>query len=137
MAEEARGTSPLELIQGIWRRRKWLAIFAFAVPFAATVSLITFLPNIYRSTVTVMVDRQQVPEAFVRPTVTSALETRLQTVRQEILSRPRLESLISRFKLYPELRDRATTAAMVDRMRRDIDLRPSEQREGGGQSATV
>ncbi len=26
---------------------------------------------------------------------------------------------------------------MVDRMRRDIDLRPSDQREGGGQSATL
>jgi len=31
------------------------------------------LPSLYRSTATVLVERQQVPEAFVRPTVTSAL----------------------------------------------------------------
>jgi polysaccharide chain length determinant protein (PEP-CTERM system associated) len=132
MPEEVRGASVLELVQGMWSRRKWLAIVAFAVPFAAALSLVTFLPNIYRSTVTVMVDRQQVPEAFVRPTVTSALETRLQTVRQELLSRSRLEGLIDRFGLYPDLRTRAPMEVLVDRMRRDIELKPADQKDQPG-----
>ena len=50
-------------------------------------------PDLYRSTATVLVERQQVPEAFVRPTVTSELETRLNTISQEILSRSRLEGV--------------------------------------------
>ncbi len=62
----------LELIRAVWSRRKWLAILVFAVPFAAT-GVILSLPSLYRSTATVLVERQQVPEAFVRPTVTSAL----------------------------------------------------------------
>jgi succinoglycan biosynthesis transport protein ExoP len=130
MAEEGRGPSAVEMLQGMWSRRKWLAIVAFAIPFAAIVSLVTFLPNIYRSTVTVMVDRQQVPEAFVRPTVTSTLETRLQTVKQEILSRPRLEALITRFGLYPDLRAEGAAGAAVGQMRNDIDLKPADQKEG-------
>jgi len=61
-----------------------------------------------------------VPEAFVRATVTSELEIRLHTISQEILSRSRLESLISRMGLYSDLRGKAEEA--VDRMRRDIRL---------------
>jgi len=106
MAEETEKTVGLQGLLAIWRRRRWLAIPAFAIPMAAAVSLIVFLPNVYRSTATVLVDRQQVPESFVQSTVTSTLETRLQTISQEILSRSRLEALINRFGLYPELRKR-------------------------------
>src|SRR5438034_7978020 len=51
----------------------------------------TLFRSFYRSTALVLVDRQQVPETFVHPTVTSELETRLHTISQEILSRSRLE----------------------------------------------
>jgi polysaccharide chain length determinant protein (PEP-CTERM system associated) len=78
------------------------------------------LPDLYQSTALVMIERQQVPEAFVRATVTSELEIRLHTISQEILSRSRLESLISRMGLYSDLRGKAEEA--VDRMRRDIRL---------------
>src|SRR5438445_8578012 len=105
MAETARNVS-LDGLLAVWSRRKWLAMLAFVAPMAAAVSLLTFLPNIYRSTATVLVDRQQVPEKFVHSTVTSALETRLHTISHEILSRSRLEALINRFGLYSDLRKR-------------------------------
>ena len=76
MAEEARKQSGLGSLLAIWSRRKWLAILAFSGPMAVGMSLVAFLPNIYRSTATVLVDRQQVPEAFVRSTVTSVRSER-------------------------------------------------------------
>jgi polysaccharide chain length determinant protein (PEP-CTERM system associated) len=132
MQEEMRRRSAQELAQEVWGRRKWLALGMVAAPLAATLSLATFLPNIYRSTVTVLVDRQQVPEAFVRTTVTSALEFRLQTMSQEILSRSRLEALISRFGLYTDEKKRMSNEEVVGRMRRDIqlELKSADQREG-------
>jgi succinoglycan biosynthesis transport protein ExoP len=135
--EEARKGSGLDLLLAVWSRRKWLAILAFAFPMSAAVSLITFLPNIYRSTATVLVDRQQVPETFVRSTVTSALETRLHTISQEILSRSRLDALIKRFGLYPDLRKRVQSEEVIERMRKDIrlELRSAEAR--GQREATV
>src|SRR5215831_17939956 len=114
--------SELERIHAIWSRRKWLAILVFALPFVAATSVVLALPNLYRSTATVLVDRQQVPESFVRPTVTSELETRLQTISQEILSRSRLQSLIERFNLYPALRKTEPAEQVVERLRRDIQL---------------
>ena len=76
----------------------------FVVPLTAAVSVVAFAPNVYQSTATVLVDRQQVPEAFVRPTVTSELEVRLRSISQEILGRSRLDSIINRFGLYAKLR---------------------------------
>ena len=135
MADETR--KGLDGVLAVWSRRKWLAILAFAAPMAAAASLITFLPNLYRSTATVLVDRQQIPETFVRSTVTSALETRLQTISQEILSRSRLEALISRFGLYPDLRTQVPSEEVIKRMRGDIKLELKGIELKGASQATV
>jgi uncharacterized protein involved in exopolysaccharide biosynthesis len=135
--EETRKQSPLETLLSVWSRRKWLAILAFIAPMAAGASLVAFLPNIYRSVATVLVDRQQVPETFVRSTVTSAVETRLQTISQEVLSRSRLEALINRFDLYPNLRRQARPEAVIERMRADIKLEIKSAELRGLREATV
>src|SRR5205807_6438154 len=135
MADETR--KDLDGVLAVWSRRKWLAILAFAAPMSAAASLIIFLPNLYRSTATVLVDRQQIPEAFVRSTVTSALETRLQTISQEILSRSRLEALINRFDLYADLRKRIRFEEVVGRMRGDIKLELKGVEAKGQREVTV
>src|SRR5215467_8371204 len=122
MDNEPKKGVGFEKIRSSWRRRKWIALLVFALPFAAATGVIVSLPNLYRSTATVLVDRQQVPESFVRPTVTSELETRLQSISQEILSRSRLEGLITRFGLYADLKKQDSSEEAIDRMRRDIQL---------------
>lgn len=113
-----------------------MAFAAVAVPLTAAVSVILFMPRIYQANVTVLVDRQQVPESLVQPTVTSALETRLQTISREILSRSRLEALIERFQLYPDLIGRLPLEDVIERMRAAIDLEMQAVHIKGGQ-ATV
>ena len=137
MMEEPRQASGLHGLPAVWSRRKWLAILVFIFPMSAAVSLLVFLPNIYQSTATVLVDRQQVPEAFVQPTVTSALETRLHTISQEILSRSRLEALITRFGLYADLRKRIPSEEVIERMRKDIKLELKGVDVRGARQATV
>ena len=127
----------LDRLRTIWRRRKWLGILVFLLPLTAAVVMIMALPDLYESTAVVLVDRQQVPEAFVRPTVTSELEIRLQSISQEILSRSRLEALVARMGLYPELKDRAPVDEAVNRLRRDIRLDLSRAEAGGRGSTTT
>ena len=112
----------LDLARAAWGRRKWLAIFVFVLPLAALLGSVPFLPDIYKASAVVLVERQQVPEEFVKSTVTSGLETRLRTISQEILSRSRLEALIDRFDLYPDLRHRVPPEVVVERLRRDIEV---------------
>ncbi len=137
MADKSGKRSGLDTALAVWSRRRWLAVAGFVLPLTAGVSVITFLPNMYRSTATVLVDRQQIPETFVRSTVTSALETRLHTISQEILSRSRLEELIDRFRLYTELRKRVPFEDVIARMRSDIKLDLKSVDARGQREATV
>lgn len=128
----------VEVALDIWRRRKWLAIFIFIEVFAAITSVVIFLPNVYQSTATILVERQQVPEAFVKATVTGSLDIRLQTITQEVLSRSRIEDLINRFDLYQDVRKREPIERVIETMRKDIAIEQTQLSRGGnGTEATV
>ena len=121
-AESTPRGGGLDRVWALWDRRKWLGVIVFLLPLTAATVMIMALPDLYESTALVVIERQQVPEAFVRSTVTSELEIRLHTMSQEILSRSRLESLVARMGLYPGLKGPGSAEEAVDRMRRDIRL---------------
>jgi protein tyrosine kinase modulator len=119
--DDRRGLSLAGALAAL-RRRRWSALFAFVAALTAVISIVSFLPDVYGSSATVLIDRQQIPDELVRSTVTSGLEIRLHTISQEILSRSRLQALIERFDLYPELRRNASMEEVVERMRDDIRI---------------
>jgi polysaccharide chain length determinant protein (PEP-CTERM system associated) len=107
----------------IVRRRKWLIVIPAGVIAAAGVLWAHYLPNIYRSDTLILVVPQRVPESYVKSTVTARIEDRLQTISQQILSRTRLEQVISDFNLYPEERKHVLMEDLVERMRtKDIQI---------------
>jgi polysaccharide chain length determinant protein (PEP-CTERM system associated) len=112
----------LSAVLEAWRRRRWPAIFIFAAVCTGVASAAVFLPNVYQSTATILIERQQVPEAFVQTTVTSGVDIRLQTITQQVLSRSRLEGLINRFGLYSERLQVTSLEEVIARMRADILL---------------
>jgi len=115
MANEARLGESLIKLLGVWDRRKWLAILAFAAAFSMSATVTFELPAIYQSTATVSVEGQQVPPDVAR----------LQGLSQRILSRSRLEELIDLFDLYPTVRTKLSTDELVKRVRSDIEVKPS------------
>jgi succinoglycan biosynthesis transport protein ExoP len=137
MESAMRRTNGLQLALAVFKRRGWLAVLTFAAVFAAAVSVIKFLPDVYQSTATVLIERQQIPETLVRSTSTSAVETRLQAMSEEILSRARLEDLIDRFDLYAALRQRVPLEEVVERVRRDIQLNVKRVDQTGPNRAAV
>jgi len=80
------------------------------------------LPSIYKSSTTILIEGQQIPTEFVRTTVTSFAEERIQIITQRIMSRARLLEIINRFNLYPSLKKRRTTEEIIHIMRDDIEL---------------
>jgi len=123
MNDRPRGNAGIEYVLEVWNRRKWVALLAFAAAFAVFISLTVWLPDLYRATATVLVETQQLSEAFVMPSVTAELETRIQTIRQEVMSRVRLGNLITQLNLYPDLRKKGVPFDdVVEQMRRDIEL---------------
>lgn len=128
----------VEVVFDICRRRKWLGIVIGVLVFAGVASVTVFLPDVYESTATILVERQQVPEAFVQATVTSSIDIRLQTITQQVLSRSRLEGLINRFGLYVELRQQVPLEEVIGAMRKDITLeQKGEKKQAGGKNETT
>jgi protein tyrosine kinase modulator len=126
-----------DFITEVWHRRKYLVFGVFtAIVFAALV-IAASLPNVYRATAKVIVDRQELSQAFVEPSVTADLETRIQTIDQRVRSRENLSKLILGKNLYPALRRVAPIEAVVDRIRRDFSLQLEGVNDASGRSATT
>jgi polysaccharide chain length determinant protein (PEP-CTERM system associated) len=106
----------------ILRRRLWLVLVPVAVSAAAVSMWARDLPDLYRSQSTILVVPQRISEEVVRSTITSTIEDRLPTIRQEIESRTRLESIILEFDLYPEERKAMVMEDVVGLMRDNIDI---------------
>ena len=110
-----------DILRIAWHR-KWLILIPAVVIATAAVMYTRTLPDQYRSETTILIVPQRVPESYVRATVTSQIEDRLPSLRQQILSRDRLERTIVDFNLYPEDRGRVAMEALVARTRNAINV---------------
>lgn len=114
----------LETLLEVARRRKWLILIPAIAIAIGGVLVVYFLPNVYRSETLILVVPQRVPETYVKSTVTARIEDRLQAISQQILSRTKLEQIISDFNLYQrEREDGELMEDIVEQMRlRDISM---------------
>ena len=122
MDERGGHSSAIHQALEIVARRKWTGLAIFLCVFVPALSVAKALPYVYRASATVLVERQQVPDAFVRPTVTDEFEVRLHAISEEVMSRSRLLDLIRKLDLYPKERATLSPEGLADRMRRDIAL---------------
>ena len=90
------------------------------------------VPKEYRASTLILVTPQKVPEDFIRPTVTSRIEDRLQSIGQEIMSRTRLEQVIDEFKLYREESKSLRREEIVELMQKNIQVQ-IKGKEGRGE----
>ncbi|MBI2360785.1 MAG: hypothetical protein HYV04_18090, partial [Deltaproteobacteria bacterium] len=137
MAAEATKKPGLELVWSIWDRRKWLAVLAFLASLAGIWSALIFLPDLYKSTATVLVEGERIAVDFIKPAVTGEVDTRLQSINQQILSRSRLKQMIEQLDLYRDLRNRVSMEDLVGHMRRNIGLELKNVEKSTGQRETI
>jgi polysaccharide chain length determinant protein (PEP-CTERM system associated) len=132
LADDSLALRLLEIV----RRRKLLAIAVFATILVAAASFVRSLPDLYRATALVLVERT-ISESIVRTPVSGELESRLYVIKQEILSRDRLTELIERFNLYPALRQQVGIADVLSQARNDIIVEPAGPEQVSGRTKTV
>jgi polysaccharide chain length determinant protein (PEP-CTERM system associated) len=104
-------------------KRRWWIIAIPAIIFPIVGFGITYLvqPQ-YISQTLVLVEQQRVPESYVKSVVTEDLNGRLATMREQILSRSRLQPIIERFNLFSN--GKASMDDRIDMMRRNIGITP-------------
>jgi polysaccharide chain length determinant protein (PEP-CTERM system associated) len=106
----------------ILRRRKWYIIFSILlVLFGASVYSVV-APEKYKSSTTILVIAQRVPEGYVRSTISTRVDERLFTIRQQVLSRTRLLAVMEELGLYKEERKELPAEEVVEMMRKSIEI---------------
>jgi polysaccharide biosynthesis transport protein len=106
----------------IIRRRKWQAIVPAFVLLVIAILAALLIPPTYRSTATILIERQEIPPDLVRTTVTSYADQRIQVISQRVMTTSNLSALIERYDLYPDLRRRESINMAVEEMRERIQL---------------
>jgi succinoglycan biosynthesis transport protein ExoP len=102
-AEQDFSSIKLNDLIDIFLRRKWIIIAVFIIGTVLTVVYTSSLADIYRSSTLILVEPQKIPSSYVMTTVTTGVDERLNTIRQQIMSRKNLEQIIQDFDLYDEL----------------------------------
>ena len=118
-------------------KRHWgLAATVALTVVAVVIPVAMGLPNVYRAGAKLTVERQASSTA-AQTAIAGGLETRLQIIRQDALSRGRIISLIDDLDLYPELRRKASLDVVIDRVQKDISVVPQTVSVGNGSQVTM
>jgi polysaccharide chain length determinant protein (PEP-CTERM system associated) len=116
----------LQYLMAALRRHFWYVVVTFFVIFMATLIYCMQAPKVYRSSTVILVQPQEVPYDYVRPTITSDAIARLNTLKEQVMSRPRLEKIIIEYNLYQKVRSAKTMYDAVERMRRHVEIKINE-----------
>ncbi len=108
----------------ILRRRKHWIIWPAAFICLLSVAVALYLPNVYKSEATILIEGKQVTDALVPSTVTTYADQRIQTISQQVMSRSKILSLVEKFGLYPEAKEKLATDALVEKMQKAIAITP-------------
>ena len=116
----------------ILKRRWWIVLLPLLIlPILAYAFSYTIPPR-YLSQTLVIIEAPKVADNYVKPVMSTDLDSRLASMREQILSRSHVQPIIERYGLYGgghiDMDDR------IDLVRKDIDIKPihSEVARAGG-----
>ena len=84
----------------------------------------------FTSQTMVLVVQPTVGPDYVKPVVTEDLNHRLASMKEQILSRTRLQPIVEKFGLYPEVRGQVHIEDLVERLRTAVEIKPLEPTPG-------
>jgi polysaccharide chain length determinant protein (PEP-CTERM system associated) len=119
----------IEDYAGMLRRRFWLILTCAIAFLAAGIGVSHIIPPQYTSQTLVIIEQQKVPEDYVKPVVEEDLSARLASMKEQILSRSRIEPIIEKFNLFA-----GSKASMDDRVvmtQKAIGVKPIASGSGG------
>ena len=82
------------------KRYKWHVSITAIILFILTTAAVLSLSPVYRSTGKVLVETQQIPTELVRSTVTSVAAERIEMIRQRVMTRDRLLSIVEKYSFF-------------------------------------
>ena len=104
------------------RRRKTMILTVAVSLLAASAALAFLLPAVYRSTATILIEEQEIPPDLVRSAIATYADQRIETIKQQVLSRSTLWRIVEQYNLYKDLRKQSPTEEVLIRFVKDIQI---------------
>lgn len=123
----------------LWDRRFFIAVSTVLIWLAALIAAF-MLPTLYRSQATLLVQAQDLPTDIVSSPSAGTLDQRIAKLRERVLSRSDLISLIEQNNLYPKERASKPLSTVIEKMREATSISALEGNIGqprSGQSDTI
>ncbi|QNT70151.1 GumC family protein [Defluviicoccus vanus] len=125
------GPANLQELLALARRRIWWIVAPFFVLFPLSAVIVLFLPPVYESTGKILIEDPDIPRELAVSTISSALDKRLQTINQRVMTVDNLARILEARDLYPEDRAQMSSAESVARFRQHIDMKLITAGAGG------
>lgn len=115
----------------ILKRHYLLILSCMVLLFGACLGVSYVLNPIYESQTLILIEHQRVPEDYVKPIVAEDLDARLASMKEQIMSRSRLEPIINRYNLFAG--NKVTLEDRIEMTRKAINITQihSETSHGG------
>ncbi len=110
---------PKKILRIVRRRIKPMLITSTIFLFVSLL-IVMLLPKVYKSTATILIEQQEIPQDLVRSTVTSYADQRVQVIMQRAMTFSNLTQIIKKFSLYSDIYKREPMEKIVAMMKNDI-----------------
>lgn len=105
-----------------FRRRRKLILFTSLGLLSVSSTLAFLWPPTYKSTATILIEEQEIPSDLVRSTITSYADQRIETIKQQVMSRTTLWKVVDQFNLYQDQRKNSPAEEIVKQFVKDIEV---------------
>lgn len=120
--EQSTGSFDFQRLTGIVRRRHLQFLIPLFFGWVIVWGASWVLPSRFRSSTTILVEQPTMPQSYVAPNINDDLQTRLASMKEQILSRTRLISIVQKLNLYGDAKGKLTDDQKIANMRKDIEV---------------
>ena len=106
----------------MFHRRRTLIALAGGVLLTLSLAVAFLWPPVYKSMATILIEEQEIPSELVHSTITSYADQRIETIKQQVMSRTTLWKVVEQYDLYPDLRRTNPVEEVVKRLTKDIEV---------------
>lgn len=106
----------------VLKRNKNRLLLVTLIAFFLTIIIAIKWPATYKSTATILIEQQEIPQDLVRSTVTTYADQRIQVISQRVMSSSNLKKIIDKYTLYQDKIKTEVMSVVVEDMRENINL---------------
>jgi polysaccharide chain length determinant protein (PEP-CTERM system associated) len=124
---------------GVVRRHSFYVIATFVLVLITSIVVAIAIPPVYQSVGTIMIESQQIPTDFVKDSVNSFADERIQVVKQRVMTRENLIKIIDKHQLFSEKKSSKSLTDIVELTKAAIGvtLISADVSQGQGRKSTI